>query len=102
MVFGDRLSVGGERGLPLQGPGRLFSLKEDIPSCCSKREPFKAQSNEWKCEITLRLRDIGKENCRMVGDIKSSQVASCWVCEASQFSEGSQEWPSEVVRWAIS
>lgn len=29
MAFGDRLSVGGQGGLPSEGAGKLFSLKED-------------------------------------------------------------------------
>ena len=53
--------------------------RKTIPSCCSKWEPFKAQSNEWKCEITLRAREIGKESCRKVGEMKSSNyTAACF------------------------
>ena len=52
----------------LEGPSLS---RKTIPSCCSKWEPFKAQSSEWTREITLRAREIGKESCRKVGEIKN-------------------------------
>lgn len=45
-------------------------LRKTTPGCCSKWEPFKVRRSEWKHEITLRVREIGKESCRMVGEIK--------------------------------
>lgn len=64
--------MGGQGDCPCQGTERLFSESKTIPGCSSKREHFKAQSSEWKHEITLRAREIGKESCRKVGEIKSS------------------------------